>query len=73
MKVGQDGARTDDTASMKKIVVDMLQLFDERAAQGLNRDIKDNRGFYHPLTGKLLCPAHLDWADEELMFILICW
>jgi hypothetical protein len=65
MKEGQDGAHSDDTASIKSAIVEMLQVFDPEAAQGLKPSLKDNRGFHHGLTGKLLCPVSLDWSDDE--------
>ena len=65
MKEGQDNARNDDTVTMKRCIIDMLSEFDEVAVNGLKTKAKENRGFYHPLTGKLLCPAKLDWTDEE--------
>ncbi|KAI0310130.1 hypothetical protein OF83DRAFT_1045951, partial [Amylostereum chailletii] len=30
------------------------------------RHIKSTRGFNHPRTGFLLCPAGLNWEDEEI-------
>lgn len=65
MKEGQDGAHSDDTATIKFAIIEMLQLLDPQAAQGLKPNIKDNRGFHHNLTGRLLCPAYLDWSDNE--------
>ena len=65
MKEGQDGAHSDDTATIKSAIVEMLELLDPEAAQGLKPNIKDNRGFHNNLTGKLLCPARLDWGDDE--------
>lgn len=31
----------------------------------LQRNIKTDRGFYHPRTGELLCPVDLDWNDPK--------
>jgi hypothetical protein len=70
MRDGQDNARTDDTATMKKTVIDMLREFDEPATRLLTARHKHNQGFYHPLTGRLLCPAKLDWEDEEYVSFL---
>lgn len=27
--------------------------------------LKTSLGYFHPLTGMLLCPAHLSWSDER--------
>lgn len=47
----------------------MLLEFDRGAIDLLTCKQKDNRGFNHPLTGKLLCPAKLDWDDEQCVII----
>jgi hypothetical protein len=31
----------------------------------LSRNIKTDRGFHHERTGALLCPAGLDWGNNE--------
>ena len=64
LKRGQDGARSDDTCQMKKSIIEMLPVLDPDAAAALDLKEKQNRGFNHPLTGRLLCPARLDWANE---------
>ena len=37
--------------------------------QPLSQNVKTNRGFYHPITGELLCPAGLDYKDAEQVFL----
>ena len=32
----------------------------------LSRNMKTDRGFNHERTGALLCPAGMDWSDDEL-------
>jgi Family of unknown function (DUF6698) len=65
MKQGQDGARSDDTATLKRSIIEMLRVSDHDATKGLDARTKANRGFNHPLTGRLLCPARLDYTDER--------
>jgi hypothetical protein len=31
----------------------------------LSRNVKIDRGFHHDRTGALLCPAGLDWSNNE--------
>ncbi|KAF8583686.1 hypothetical protein K439DRAFT_1240134, partial [Ramaria rubella] len=64
MRSGQDGARSDDTSALKKQIPDMLWQYDRAAAADLDSKDKATRGFNHPLTGRLLCPAKLDSGDE---------
>ena len=64
MKEGQDSSRSDDTSVMKKHIIDMLSEFDQGATGLMICKDKDNCGFNHPLTGRLLCPVTLDWTDE---------
>ncbi|TFK18064.1 hypothetical protein FA15DRAFT_660999, partial [Coprinopsis marcescibilis] len=32
----------------------------------LQRHVKTDRGFYHPMTGGLLCPVNLDWGNTKI-------
>ena len=66
LKCGQDGARADDTHLMKTSIINMLRRLDPDAATASDLDLteKVNRGFNHPFTGRLLCPATLDWTNE---------
>jgi hypothetical protein len=65
LQKGVSSARSDDTKSLKGIVVDWITPRDALLIPPLSRNVKTNRGFHHPVTGRLLCPAGLDWSDEE--------
>ena len=39
-------------------------------AVSLSRNVKTNRGFHHPVTGSLLCPASLDWNNSGWVLTL---
>ncbi|KAG6807024.1 hypothetical protein H0H92_009121 [Tricholoma furcatifolium] len=67
---GASGARGDDTKGMKAAVIDWITPKGESLVPPLNRRQKVDRGFHHEVTGGLLCPAHLDWQDEEYVFYL---
>lgn len=71
---GVSSARSDDTKSLKGAVLDWIFPRDgdmrnvlpiDPPPQPLSRNVKTNRGFHHPLTGALLCPAGLDYNDAE--------
>ena len=71
---GVSSARSDDTKSLKGAVLDWIFPRDgdmrnvlpmDPPPQPLNRNVKTNRGFHHPVTGALLCPAGLDYNDAE--------
>jgi hypothetical protein len=64
---GISSARSDDTKSLKTVVVDWLTPRDKPLNPPLSRNIKTTRGFHHPATGALLCPAGLDWNNQELL------
>jgi hypothetical protein len=78
---GIASARSDDTKSLKGVVLDWITPRDTPLHPPLSRNIKMTRGFHHPVTGALLCPAGLDWNDAELVLLLvrilfiplICW
>ena len=65
LQKGVSSARSDDTKSLKGIVVDWITPRDGPLLPPLSRNVKMNRGFHHPVTGGLLCPAGLDWNDDE--------
>ncbi|KAJ7249707.1 hypothetical protein C8J57DRAFT_1521737 [Mycena rebaudengoi] len=82
IQVGMKGARSDDTASLKRSVVEYLLPPPTRAPEGqpqpslpvLNPPIapsgsKAGRGFVHPVTAKLLCPISLPAVDATYMAI----
>ena len=63
---GISSARSDDTKSLKGVVLDWITPRDQPLRPLLSRSIKTNRGYHHPTTGALLCPAGLDWTNQEL-------
>src|ERR1700733_15520326 len=68
---GISSARSDDTKSLKGVVVDWITPQDSPLVPPLSRNVKTTRGFHHPVTGSLLCPASLDWNDAEFAIIMI--
>jgi hypothetical protein len=71
---GVSSARSDDTKSLKGAVLDWIFPRDgdvrnvlpmDPPPQPLSRNIKTNRGFHHPITGGLLCPAGLSYEDVK--------
>ena len=66
---GISSARSDDTKSLKTVVVDWITPRDKPLNPPLSRSIKTTRGFHHLTTGALLCPAGLDWQNQELVYI----
>jgi len=69
---GISTARSDDTKSLKGVVLDWITPRETALHPPLSRNMKTNRGFHHAVTGALLCPAGLDWNDTEFVIILIC-
>jgi len=63
---GVSGARSDDTKSLKGVVIDWIAPRDGVLRPSISRNIKTNRGFHHPVTGSFLCPAGLDWNDSSV-------
>ncbi|KAG1849815.1 hypothetical protein C8R48DRAFT_613879 [Suillus tomentosus] len=62
---GASAARGEDTKSLKPVVIDWIVPAGEVVMPPLPRNSKISCGFNHPLTGRLLCPAELDWDNEE--------
>jgi hypothetical protein len=62
---GVSGARSDDTKSLKGVILDWITPRGQQLNPPLARNIKTDRGFHHERTGALLCPADLDWSDTE--------
>ncbi|KAG1906720.1 uncharacterized protein F5891DRAFT_1125542 [Suillus fuscotomentosus] len=62
---GAAGARGDDTKTLKSAVLDWVTPKGEAIQPPLHCNSKIDRGFNHPLTGSLLCPAGLDWNDPQ--------
>jgi hypothetical protein len=62
---GVSGARSDDTKSLKSVIIDWITPPDQPMNPPLPRNVKTTRGFNHDRTGFLLCPVGLDWTDIE--------
>ena len=62
---GVSSARSDDTKSLKGVVIEWITPREEHLDPPLPRNVKTARGFNHSRTGYLLCPAGLDWSDNE--------
>ena len=67
---GISSARSDDTKSLKGVVLEWISPPGIPLNPPLSRNVKTNRGYHHPVTGALLCPAGLDWNDAESAFLL---
>ncbi|KAH7913392.1 hypothetical protein BJ138DRAFT_1002389 [Hygrophoropsis aurantiaca] len=63
---GAASARSDDTKSLKSAVLDWITPRGQPLNPPLARNVKADRGYHHECTGVLLCPADLDWADNEV-------
>ncbi|KAH6869378.1 hypothetical protein BKA70DRAFT_1379688 [Coprinopsis sp. MPI-PUGE-AT-0042] len=62
---GSSTARADDTKGLKGVIIDWITTPGEALRPPLSRNIKTDRGFYHDVTGRLLCPIGLDWQDAR--------
>ncbi|KAG2045572.1 hypothetical protein BDR06DRAFT_978116 [Suillus hirtellus] len=60
---GSDGARGDDSASLKCAVADWLMERTPTPNPTIHRQDKSGRGFYNNVTGGLLCPVDYDWSN----------
>ncbi|KAG6905547.1 hypothetical protein DXG01_002054 [Tephrocybe rancida] len=65
VRKGVSAARGEDTKGMKGPIIDWITTQGENLHPPLNHRQKIDRGFQHEITGKFLCPAHLDWTDEK--------
>jgi len=63
---GVSTARSDDTKSLKGVILDWIVPLGLPFHPPLARNNKADRGFHHERTGALLCPAGLDWSDSEI-------
>ncbi|KAH6896197.1 hypothetical protein BKA70DRAFT_1116609, partial [Coprinopsis sp. MPI-PUGE-AT-0042] len=59
-------ARSDDTKGIKHAVLDWITPPGGYLVPPLSRNIKTDRGFFHPTTGKFLCPAEYNWEDNKV-------
>ncbi|KAG2113776.1 uncharacterized protein F5147DRAFT_571027 [Suillus discolor] len=62
---GASGARGDDTKTLKSAILEWLVPRGQAVIPPLSRNIKSDRRFNHEITGRLLCPAGLDWSHAE--------
>ncbi|KAF9473562.1 hypothetical protein BDN70DRAFT_899679 [Pholiota conissans] len=65
LQKGASSARSDDTKSLKPVIIDWLVPYGQPLIPPIPRNSKIQRGFNHERTGALLCPAGVDWADKE--------
>ena len=73
LQKGISSARSDDTKSLKGVVLEWITPRDMALNPPLSRNVKTNRSFHHNTTGALLCPAGLNWGDAEYVpFALAC-
>ncbi|KAH6911254.1 hypothetical protein BKA70DRAFT_1099672 [Coprinopsis sp. MPI-PUGE-AT-0042] len=63
---GSAGARADDTKGLKGVILDWITPRGQTLQPPLMRNVKTDRGFYHPRTGELLCPTDYDWNDTAI-------
>ncbi|KAG1741591.1 hypothetical protein EDD22DRAFT_959020 [Suillus occidentalis] len=63
---GSDGARGDDSASLKCAVADWLMERAPTPNPTIHRQDKSGRGFYNDVTGGLLCPVDYDWSNPTV-------
>ncbi|KAF8224596.1 hypothetical protein L208DRAFT_1310503, partial [Tricholoma matsutake] len=63
---GISSARSDDTKSLKGVVLEWISPLSIPVHPPLSRNVKTNRGYHHPTTGALLCPAGLDWNNVDV-------
>lgn len=62
---GSAGARADDTKGLKGVIIDWITPRGQTLQPPLMRNVKTDRGFFHPSTGELLCPIDYDWNDAQ--------
>ncbi|KIK92910.1 hypothetical protein PAXRUDRAFT_12950 [Paxillus rubicundulus Ve08.2h10] len=66
LRKGADGARGDDTAGLKQEIVIWLTDLFHPVEPPLRTTTKDERGFVHDVTGKLICPAEYNWILQSV-------
>ncbi|KZT50363.1 hypothetical protein CALCODRAFT_488763 [Calocera cornea HHB12733] len=63
---GRGEARTEDTSKLKGTIYDILKrIFGHDRLKDLDRRRKAGRGFHNDLTGRLLTPSEMNWANDE--------
>ena len=68
LRKGAEGARGDDANSLKAAVVSWLNEVSLWPEPLLSTTDKLERGFYHDMTGRLLCPVDYDWLDVSYVY-----
>ncbi|TDL15716.1 hypothetical protein BD410DRAFT_732289, partial [Rickenella mellea] len=64
---GGSSARSDDMRGIKINIVEWIRMKpDEELTPALLPKQKTGRGFNHPRTGFLLCPANMNWEDPKV-------
>ena len=66
LQKGVSSARSDDTNSLKGVVLNWIAALDMPLLLPLSRNVKTNRGFHHPITGALLGNKHSHLSDSLL-------
>ncbi|KAG1717552.1 hypothetical protein EDB19DRAFT_1922582 [Suillus lakei] len=61
-----DGARGDDSAGLKCAVADWLMEGTPAPNPAIHKRDKSGRGFYHDVTGRLMCPVDYDWSNPTV-------
>ena len=51
--------------SLKGAVLDWIVPIGQSLTPPLAHNVKMDRGFHHECTGFLLCPAVMNWSDQE--------
>ncbi|KAI6096043.1 hypothetical protein F5141DRAFT_1012499, partial [Pisolithus sp. B1] len=66
LQKGADGARGDDSATLKTAIAQWLNESQPCPDPPFTLWEKNERGFNHEITGKLLCPVDYDWANADV-------
>ncbi|KAF7976898.1 hypothetical protein HWV62_5455 [Athelia sp. TMB] len=64
---GIANSRGEDTKGLKGVMIDWLTKPGVPLIPPLYRNSKSERGYNHPITGRLLCPAGWDWEDPNVV------
>jgi len=67
LRVGADGARSDDTSRLKIAIVEWVNKLYGASNPPLRGNSKDERGLENEHTGRLLCPSEYPWDDLEYL------
>ncbi|KZP11713.1 hypothetical protein FIBSPDRAFT_756419 [Athelia psychrophila] len=70
LQKGVNAARADDTKGLKTAIIEWIAPAGQPLVPPLTRNNKVDRGYNHPRTGQLLCPAAWDWNDDDVKISL---